>query len=1591
MSRIIDRALDIINDRLKTQTSELSPTMEVRQGMPGMAHGGHVLEDDYPTHYLPEVGRQVMADGGMPAGRPDISRFIQQIQTQQAPAQQAPVVSDYAYTGAARAPGYEPNRPSWVAPGEYVQSFQGGYPTPYVYGQQQAPAASSGKFDFASILGRLFGGMSRGRGYAEGGMPDDDPVARALQTAQDVSGTEAPDMTPRPTTPSVPSAEGRVIARPQSPKLAETFAKENVPGVVVSPRPGKGSGPRVLPEAGVPYEQPEYEGYGARGETPTSDIEFSPSTPAIAGSALPPPVQHPLQNEPRLQKVTENTQRILKSPGLRKLVEDHVGLKGPLQVTPTHGTWLGEAEPSFIINHPDMQPEHAEKLAHMLGFGFQQDAVVHNMHNPDIEQGAPAVLMGHGKKLKPEDIDKISGAAKNHGLDFTVTQDGKAAKFVYFGDADKLDDFYKSVVDISKSAGLKDLYHARTQGALINAKDYLNGIFGATGGEARDQAGAERSPDLFGRIVDHVLAPYAKAVAGEGYRLSPERLAETFGLTQDEQNKVRDSLYPKSKGDRTTVPLMSGTEDLDVRPTGARGNATVNDVLYALQNRAAEKGQIDPGDFSDKAKKSIASDIADEVKYHVDNSDKSAVGWYDAALKKAKDMYHSIFPELKVDKDKEMLFDAILGITSQGNDVHSNSVFAARMYDKIRNQGKSIPEAVKDLSGGFGAQTKAIEGNLMKLHHLLDQNGFDRMRDLFNQRKTVSEWNKILRSDPSLKVPGQELLKMQGAGDQNVTGWMVFGPKIGSFINNLHGDYSTLTADLWFSRTWNRLLGHNFIHSPLAEQKQYQDFKDAVKAEFLHHNGLPHEQYAGKTSEGQYQKDASGNIKPWTFGNDMKDMSYDDFNNMINDPEKMQELASNLYEQYKGGGFKDKSDARRRAKNWMENRDLPVAAPRGDKEREFQQNTVEEAQKMLKKKGLNISIADIQAALWFHEKELFGKLGVAPERAQPADYADAAKRAMELIKNGELYRVKSKEKKPERAYGGAIAGPKLTEENAEDFARRLILWSYAAAPFVHRGVSRADGGQVDNPDNQALDVARSAVGSDPVEAAVSTARSLTPMGFYSAAAEAASKIPQRAPIDQILNKVKGSPNVKAEELDWSGVRDAFTGKGSVDPQEVARHFQENLPQLQETVKYDPVDISNKLAAKRQSYIFNGQRDEAEALKDEITQSYNPSWRRDNAARYKEEYTLPDGENYREVLLHLPAKVDSSGSKEASNFANSMQQKYGERWIGMLTPEEEREYENLINSQSKKEDASTYQSSHWNVPNVVAHLRMSDRDWGKTLHIEEMQSDWGQEGRDDGFVEPGEKAGLDESESAEFKRLNSTPDSVRTPEENQRLDYFYEQLKRKQKGIPQGPHVTSNEGWTDLALKRALLEAAKGGYKKLIWTPGNEQAERYDLSNQVKHIMWSPDNKILSALTHDGSEAIGEKVEKEDLHKYIGKEAAKRLLDQEPEIAGNMATHHLRGQDISVGGEGMKNFYDRFVPNRLQKLVSKLDPEAKIQMNGHTIVVADKEDEDIDVHKKLHSLEITPKLRAAILKGLPAYEQGGAIVNKALDVVSGLRR
>ena len=470
---------------------------------------------------------------------------------------------------------------------------------------------------------------------------------------------------------------------------------------------------------------------------------------------------------------------------------------------------------------------------------------------------------------------------------------------------------------------------------------------------------------------------------------------------------------------------MSGKEKLEVLNTGQKGKPNITDVMWALQNRAAKFGLIMPGDYSPKAMKAIGSAIVDEVAYHVKNSLKSAIGWYDAALKNAKTEYDKILPEIQRDPNKGMLFDALLGITSQGNNVFDNSIFAVRIFELVRDGAYTISEAVKILASTFGDKTGQIEANVLKLEHLLNVNGYDRMRSLFNTTMTVSEWNAKLRRDPTLFGPDGKALKVEGQAQQKVTGWMVFGPKIGSFINNLHGDYSTLTADLWFSRTWNRLLGFMFTHEPMLEAKQYQEFKDAMQAEYYRSTDA-------KTQNGKPVM-KKGKPEPWLNGEDITHLTPEEFSALLNEPEQLLELARQLESTYRNTGYKQKTDLRRRAKNWIESRENVQELPRTGRERAFQQKTVEWAQKQLRKMGLDITVADIQAALWFHEKELFDKMGVASKKAKPADYADAARETVKKYMRGELFWVETK-----KQFIGGLDGKYLGTRVPDETGRLVV-------------------------------------------------------------------------------------------------------------------------------------------------------------------------------------------------------------------------------------------------------------------------------------------------------------------------------------------------------------------------------------------------------------------------------------------------------------------------------------------------------------------------------------------------------------------------
>jgi hypothetical protein len=243
-------------------------------------------------------------------------------------------------------------------------------------------------------------------------------------------------------------------------------------------------------------------------------------------------------------------------------------------------------------------------------------------------------------------------------------------------------------------------------------------------------------------------------------------------------------------------------------------------------------------------------------------------------------------------------------------------------------------------------------------------------------------------------------------------------------------------------------------------------------------------------------------------------------------------------------------------------------------------------------------------------------------------------------------------------------------------------------------------------------------------------------------------------------------------------------------------------------------------------------------------------------------------------------------------------------------------------------ADPYTGGHWNEPNVIAHMRTHDRLRGddlplfgqtpsKMLHIEEIQSDWGQQGRQSGFsatpeeiaayhakVDPlrarlndldltrqdvhtrlRQEAGIpaydvvnashrgdinawrramDDWRRDVADHVEAHPDYRAVTEEQGAIRRELAATKHINEDGPwPGPYVTDTKDWTDLAIKRALRVAAEGGYHRVGISGSDVQDARwgdYNLSGFYDKIESDLQKKIRSVDPKAGGrhfEGIGE--------------------------------------------------------------------------------------------------------------------------------------
>ena len=335
----------------------------------------------------------------------------------------------------------------------------------------------------------------------------------------------------------------------------------------------------------------------------------------------------------------------------------------------------------------------------------------------------------------------------------------------------------------------------------------------------------------------------------------------------------------------------------------------------------------------------------------------------------------------------------------------------------------------------------------------------------------------------------------------------------------------------------------------------------------------------------------------------------------------------------------------------------------------------------------------------------------------------------------------------------------------------------------------------------------------------------------------------------------------------------------------------------------------------------------------------------------EQYSLPGGENYREVALSMPEVVEKytlSNTRvlsEAEAAERALRSDSIKRFWFIKTPDQlfqisKEKYPSagqavsyVINEKLPgRMGGENYRSSHFrDVPNYIAHMRLTDRPDAQGrpgLFIEEVQSDRHQAGKKRGY-----KTGRDFDKELEEVNKKADPylaEMRDAPRELLEQAASIQDARLAEESlIPDAPF---RKDWPVQMFRRALKEAVMDGKEWVGWTTGETQAARYDLSKQIDSIKSykNPDGLYSLQLIKDGVVIDAKSQLKEaGLSEMVGKELADKIvsgkgknIETETSRKLNRQDREFSGLDLKVGGEGMKAFYDKILPNEVAKYVKQ---------------------------------------------------------------------
>lgn len=288
--------------------------------------------------------------------------------------------------------------------------------------------------------------------------------------------------------------------------------------------------------------------------------------------------------------------------------------------------------------------------------------------------------------------------------------------------------------------------------------------------------------------------------------------------------------------------------------------------------------------------------------------------------------------------------------------------------------------------------------------------------------------------------------------------------------------------------------------------------------------------------------------------------------------------------------------------------------------------------------------------------------------------------------------------------------------------------------------------------------------------------------FHSALTRTAEALPQaKGTPEQMLAMLR--KGAKEDEIKWTGVEDWLKARGSaVTKQELVDYLKANEVQVLERDSRPIKASDDDVQALRQwaeenpealghekddpglwDALRRGDMDAVSEVEDwdapaELTQ---PFYDAQDATTQYEEYTVSGNRaGYHELVFTLPSLHEATSRSRLEALKNgpvrlALDEKYGtagdfHELISKASWEEKQELyseDDRIKREHLAEHPvpADYLHPHWPHPNVLMHARFTDRltaDGRRTLHVDEIQSDWHQTGRKEGYKEPPKKVDME---------------------------------------------------------------------------------------------------------------------------------------------------------------------------------------------------------------------------------------------------------